>query len=149
MIRYTSTTLEVIIKSAPTLVGRVPRKSSLKLPPLDLGDESLGQRIARLRKQKGFTQVELAEKIGIIQSLVSDYERDRLRPHPDMIVRLALALDVSADEILGLSAPKIKNGAVKNRRLQRRLHDIDRLPKRDQDALIRTIDAFLGKDKAS
>jgi transcriptional regulator with XRE-family HTH domain len=123
----------------------MPRKSQLKLPPLKLGNESLGERLGRLRKQKGFTQVELAQKMGIIQSLVSDYERDKLRPHPEMIARFAVALDVSADEILGLARPAKTNGTTKNRRLLRRLQQIDKLPKRDQDALIRTIDAFLAK----
>ena len=124
----------------------MPRKSTLKLPPLRLGQESLGERLARLRKQKGFTQIELAQKMSIIQSLVSDYERDRIRPHPEMIVRFALALGVSADEILGLAKPpKSANGTTKNRRLLRRLQQIDKLPKRDQDALLRTIDAFLSK----
>lgn len=129
-----------------TIPREMPRKSTLKLPPLKLGQESLGERLARLRKQKGFTQVELAEKMGIIQSLVSDYERDRLRPHPEMIVRFAIALAVTSDEILGLAkAPSTSNGASKNRRLARRLHQIDKLPKRDQEALLRTIDAFLAK----
>jgi transcriptional regulator with XRE-family HTH domain len=124
----------------------MPRKSTLKLPPLRLGQESLGERLARLRKQKGFTQIELAQKMSIIQSLISDYERDRIRPHPEMIVRFALALGVSADEILGLARPpKAANGTTKNRRLLRRLQQIDKLPKRDQDALLRTIDAFLSK----
>jgi transcriptional regulator with XRE-family HTH domain len=73
----------------------MPRKSKLKLPPIDLGSESLGQRIARLRKEKGYTQVELAKKMGIVRVLVSDYERERIRPHYEMIIRLALALDVT------------------------------------------------------
>ena len=51
----------------------------MELPPLDYGNEPVGQRLARLRKERGFTQVDLAQKIGIIQSLVSDYETDRLR----------------------------------------------------------------------
>ncbi len=128
-----------------TIPAHMPRKSTLKLPPIKLGKDSLGQRIARLRKQKGFTQVELASKMGIIQSLVSDYERDRLRPHPEMIVRFALALGVSSDEILGLTKTKAPNGTTKNRRLLRRLQQIDKLPRRDQDALLRTIDAFLDR----
>jgi hypothetical protein len=41
--------------------------------------------------------------------------------------------------------PAKTNGTTKNRRLLRRLQQIDKLPKRDQDALIRTIDAFLAK----
>lgn len=122
----------------------MPRPSRLELPSLDLGKESMGQRIARLRKERGYTQVELAEKIGIIQALVSDYERDKLRPHAEMVARFARALDVSADELLGLKKTKA-NGAIQNRRLLRRLQKIELLPRRDQEALIRTIDAFLSK----
>jgi ribosome-binding protein aMBF1 (putative translation factor) len=44
----------------------MPKVSKLKLPPLDLGEETLGQRIARLRKGRGISQVELAGKIGIV-----------------------------------------------------------------------------------
>jgi transcriptional regulator with XRE-family HTH domain len=107
--------------------------------------ETLGQRIARIRKLRGFTQVELAARMEIIQSLVSDYERDRLRPHPEMLARFATVLDVSADELLGLERPKQRRaeGALPNRRLLRRLEQISKLPRRDQDALVRTIDAFL------
>jgi len=122
---------------------RMPRPSRLELPPLPVADElSLGQRLARLRKERGYTQVELARKVGIIQALVSDYERDKLRPHADMIVRFAVALEVTADELLGMQLPK-KKQATGNRRFLRRLQQVEKLPKRDQDALLRTIDAFL------
>lgn len=124
-------------------MGTMPRKSRLKLPPLDL-QESIGHRLARIRKEKGYTQVELAAKVGIIQSLVTDYELNKLRLHAEMVIRFANALGVSADELLGLEAVK-QNGALKNRRVLRRVNQIDQLPKRDQDALLRTIDAFLGK----
>jgi len=117
--------------------------------PLSPDGESFGHRLARLRKERGFTQVELAEKVGIIQVLVSDYERSRLRPHADIIVRFALALDVSADKLLGLRSPKTTKSPPKSRRSLRRLELVDSLPKRDQDALLRTIDAFLERAKAS
>jgi hypothetical protein len=42
----------------------MPRVSRLKLPPLDLGGESLGERVARLRNEREFTQMELAEEVG-------------------------------------------------------------------------------------
>lgn len=54
-------------------------------------------------------------------------------------------LGVSADEILGINPTKATKGAVKNRRLSHRLQAIDQLPKRDQDALFRTIDAFISR----
>lgn len=46
---------------------------------------------------------------------------------------------------LGLEKSAKRAEAVKYRRLQRRLQAIDKLPKRDQEALIRTIDAVLSK----
>ena len=60
----------------------------------------IGQRLARIRKDRGFTQVELAEEIGIIQSLVSSYESGALRLSANMAVRFAAALEVSVDELL-------------------------------------------------
>lgn len=85
----------------------------------------------------------------MIQALISDYERGKLRPYADVVVRFAQALEVSTDELLGLAAPPKERTELPNSRLRRRLQKIDALPKRDQDALIRTIDAFLGKSKAS
>jgi transcriptional regulator with XRE-family HTH domain len=82
--------------------------------------------------------------VGAIQVVVSNYELGKLRPHPDMIVRLAKALRVSTDELLGVQ-PARQNGAIVSRRVLRRLQAIDGLPKRDQEALFRTIDAFLAK----
>ena len=51
-----------------------------KQPPLMIGNETFGQRLARIRKEKGYTQVELAEKIGIIQVLISDYGNFSITP---------------------------------------------------------------------
>lgn len=107
--------------------------------------EAFGERLARIRKHRGFTQVELAERVGMIQVLISDYENGKLRPYADIAARFATALGVSTDELLGLESSKQTNGSVVSRRFLRRLQKIDSLPKRDQDALLRTIDAFLGK----
>ncbi|MBM4258227.1 MAG: helix-turn-helix transcriptional regulator [Deltaproteobacteria bacterium] len=40
-----------------------------------------GQRVAQLRKERGLTQQELAERLGISQPVVSDYECGALRLH--------------------------------------------------------------------
>ena len=66
-------------------MGTMPRKSRLTLPPIDLGKESMGERLTRLRKERGYTQIELAQRLGIIQALISDYERDQLRMHAEMV----------------------------------------------------------------
>src|SRR5215475_10357744 len=68
---------------------RMAKKSKLKLMPVDFDKETLGQRLARIRKERGLTQKDIAERTGLIQTLVSDYERGRLRLAADMIVRFA------------------------------------------------------------
>ncbi len=107
---------------------------------------TLGSRIARLRRDKGLTQVELAERLGVTQPAVSDYENDDIRVPADVVVEIATILGVSTDELLGLKeAPTKTASSPKNRRLFRRLQDIEKLPRRDQQALLRTIEAFLTK----
>ena len=107
-------------------------------------DETIGQRLARFRRDRGITQTELAEMLGIAQPMISGYERDTLRLHGELIVQLAKILNVTADELLGLDEMK-STMPVKNKRLLRKLQDLDRLPRRDQEAVLRTIDAFLQK----
>jgi len=108
------------------------------------GMETIAQRVARIRKERGITQKELARLLNVAQSNISDFERGALRLHGELIIQLAKILGVSADELLGLEETK-DAGTIKNRRLLRRVQQIDKLSKRDQEALLRTIDAFLGK----
>lgn len=106
---------------------------------------SLGARIAQFRKDRGLTQAELAERLAVSQPVVSDYEHDVIRIPADVVVQLAEILAVSTDELLGLKADTKKNGAIKNRRLLRQVQAMEKLSKRDQQALLRTIEAFLSK----
>lgn len=121
----------------------MPQVSKLNLSPLDFGGETLGERITRIRKDRGYTQIELAEKIGIIQSIVSAIERDERKLSAEMAVRFARALDVSLDEMLGSVEEKPKRGRKASRKVLRRLEQIEALPPTQQTALLRTIDTFL------
>ena len=109
---------------------------------------ALGKRIAALRKSKHITQVELSERIGVSQPLISRYEIGKLRAPHDFITKIAEVLEVSADEIFGLAHDDKSNEEDRvTRRFARRLKLVKRLPKRDQDALLRTMDAFLQRAK--
>ena len=119
----------------------MPRASRLQLAPLPPSDEIPGERLARIRKERGFTQKELAEKTGLIQTLISDYERGKLRLNADMILRFATALEVSTDELLQPAGPRPTRKP--SRKVLRRLELIESLPARQQTTLLRTIDTFL------
>ena len=118
------------------------RTNTHKSPQAE-GAETVGQRLARLRKERGWTQVELAERLGIIQSLISDYERDRLRMNPAMVVRFAAALEITTDELLRPNTAQTPLRRKPSLRVLRRLERIERLPAHQQSTLLKTIDGFL------
>ena len=117
------------------------RRSESKRP--ELAAETFGQRLARLRKERGFTQVEIAERVGIIQALVSDYERDKLRLNAEMVVRFAAALEITTDELLQPKGSRPPLRRKPSLRMLRRLEKIESLPAHQQATLLKTIDTFL------
>jgi len=121
----------------------MPRKPKVKLPPIHFcSDERIGQRIARLRKERGYTQQELAEKIGIIRNLVTDYEKGKIRLYDEMVTRFAIALEVSADAILGLKDIQ-HNNKKPSLKIMRRLKKIEELPPKDQKTALQNLDLVL------
>jgi transcriptional regulator with XRE-family HTH domain len=122
----------------------MPRKPTRQLPPLDYGNETVGQRLARLRKERGYTQVDLAGKIGIIQTLISDYELDKLRLSAEMAVRYAMALNITVDDLLApKTAAKQKNSKQPSLKLVRRMEEIEKLPPRQQTLVLSALDSIL------
>lgn len=57
-------------------------------------------RLARLRKDKGLTQKELAEMVGLNQAQIHRYEKGAAEPSMSALKRLALALGVTTDELV-------------------------------------------------
>lgn len=61
---------------------------------------SFGRRLRALRLAKGLRQAELARLVGRHQTAIGPYERDEYAPSPDIVERLARALDTSAEYLL-------------------------------------------------
>lgn len=62
--------------------------------------QTLGMMISSLRKAKGMTQLELAEKMGVTDKAVSKWERDLSYPDINIIPKLADLFDTSVDELM-------------------------------------------------
>jgi len=58
-------------------------------------------KLKELRLERGLSQGDLAERIGVQNYTIGNWERDRAEPSIDAIVKLADALGVTADELLG------------------------------------------------
>ena len=63
----------------------------------------LSQRIYELRISFGWTQVQLAQKLGITKQTVSNWENDNIQPSIDMLIKLSKIFNVSTDYLLGLT----------------------------------------------
>ena len=59
-----------------------------------------------LRKQKGFSQEELASRLHVVRQTISKWEKNLSVPDADTLIRLAEILEVSVSELLG---SKIEN----------------------------------------
>ena len=64
-------------------------------------NETLGQRFARLRKEKGLTQDDIAQKVNISAQAVSKWENDISMPDISVLPLLSDILDITLDELLG------------------------------------------------
>lgn len=60
----------------------------------------IGRNIARLRKEKGMTQMEMADRMGISYQAVSNWERGETMPDISKLPELADIFEVSIDQIL-------------------------------------------------
>lgn len=113
--------------------------------PVPTPDEkAFGRRLQEIRKRRGLSQVEVALRLGIHQSLVSQYERGYLRLHGALLVRLAQVLQTTPDQILAVKQFK-ENEHPLDRRFVRRLQKVHKLSAHEKKLLLGTIDAFLSK----
>lgn len=120
----------------------MPQPMRSKLPPLTTSTKTIGERLTSIRKRHGYTQEQVANKIGIKQALISKYEKDKLKLSADMLLRFAKVLGVSADEILGLKETKEKD-LQPTLKLIKRFNKINFLTPNEQKALLHILDGYL------
>ena len=70
----------------------------------------IANRLVELRKEKGFSQEALAEKLGISRQAVSKWERAESSPDTSNLITLAKLYGVSLDELLNTDQEKFESG---------------------------------------
>ncbi len=65
-----------------------------------MANKSMGELITFLRKEKGMTQNDLAQKMNVTDKAVSKWERDLSRPDINSIPKLAEILGISVEELV-------------------------------------------------
>jgi transcriptional regulator with XRE-family HTH domain len=116
------------------------------MPKTKQEDAGFGRRLAQLRKAAGYTQVELAEDIGVTQRVIAYYEGQTDHPPTTLLPRIAKALKITTDELLG-AAPVKKQTKPRNTRLHRRLEQIDQLGAKEKRQVMQFLDTILDREK--
>lgn len=106
-----------------------------------------GDRLAAARKQRGLSQRQLAQKSGVSNRMIAYYEAQGGEPPAHVVVQLAKALQVSADELLGLQT--WHKPSPKNVRLWRQLLRVQELDEQDRKVVTEMIDALVARRRTA
>lgn len=107
---------------------------------------SFGAKLKLLRKERGWSQDELAQHAEIDGRQISRYENDRVVPSVEVIIKVAQAFDVSIDFLLLEKASRRALNAPQSKLVQRIL-EIGPLSGDDEKSLLHMLEAIEAKNK--
>jgi transcriptional regulator with XRE-family HTH domain len=107
--------------------------------------ETLGERIARLRREHGITQVQLAEALGVSQQTMQSYEVGRRRIPVSALPTVALTLSVSLEELFGQGKQPARSKRGPASKLEQQIEAISKLPKARQRFVSEMLDTVLAQ----
>ena len=110
-------------------------------------EEAFAKRLARLRKNAGFTQEQLAAELHVSRRRIAYYEAESDHPPATLLPQLAHVLNTTVEELLCSETLKRKTRASLNPRLERRLKLIDALSPKPKQQLLSIIDTFIAAEQ--
>ena len=108
---------------------------------------TLGEKIKRVRKEKGLSQYTLEKKTGVNAKLLSKYETGRIIPTADTLKRIAEGLQISADYLIFDNAPKDGLSQLKDLELFEKFKELERMDPEIRIMVKNLIDAVIIKSK--
>ena len=94
--------------------------------------------ITQERKARGLTRDELAAQVGTSGAIIGRYERGEITPSVEVAAKIAKALDVSLDYLVGNTTV-----LVKDKKMLYRLELLDKISGEDRETILRVVDSFL------
>lgn len=107
---------------------------------------SFSEKIVSLRKERNWTQVQLAESLGMAVNQIKRYEKGKSAPSLEAIKKLAITFGISADELIfdngdTVAAQKLDSGLLK------RFEKITKLPQKEREAVETMLDGIIIKNQ--
>lgn len=117
----------------------MPGRPSTKPTPV------FGSRLAALRQERGWTQVELAERLGVTVKMVTYYEREATNPTAKTVAKLAEVFSVEPTTFLHSAPPRRAAKPGPPSEWDKRLAAIKQLPRGKQREIQNVVDALITK----
>ncbi len=103
--------------------------------------------LRKIRKEYGMTMKDLADKIGVSESAISQYENGKREPGYETLIKLACLFNVSADYLLGIEEKDDMSISEKDLELLKVYKAAKQSDKDHINALVKAIDKFLKVDE--
>lgn len=108
----------------------------------------LGKRIVELRKMKGLSQSDLAQRVSLSYAQIGRYETKGVQPPAEILKRMADALDTTVDFIVNGANDEKAKASLKDAELLRYFKDMEVLPDSEKSTLVKLIGAYIRDFKA-
>jgi transcriptional regulator with XRE-family HTH domain len=101
----------------------------------------LGSKIVELRKQKGYNRDTLGQIVGTSGAVIGRYERSEITPSVEIAKKIAEALEVSLDYLVGSTEQVLDKATLT------RIQEVNKLPSKEKELVYEFLDAFITKSK--
>ena len=105
--------------------------------------KNLGTRIMQLRKDKDWSQSQLADKVGVSYAQIGRYETKGAQPPAEVLKKIADALDSNVDFLVNGNTEDKANASLLDAEVIRYFKEVDQLPQDDKAALLRVIAGYI------
>jgi len=103
---------------------------------------TLGEHILILRKKHNLSQAALGKLVDTSGDIIGRYERDIMTPSIEVIMKIADALDVSIDFLVGKTTLELDTNVLK------RVEEVSKLSEEEREKIFMVIDALIRDFKA-
>jgi len=99
---------------------------------------NIGSKISTLRKEKNWSQGELAQQLGASREIIGKYERNENLPSIEMVARMAKAFGVTVDYLIGEG-----ENASYDKQTVERINDIQKMDADTKNIFFNVIDTYI------
>ena len=105
------------------------------------------QKLIKMRKEKGFTQQEMAKKAGIGIAQIRRYEKGKSSPTLEVIKNIAKTFEVSTDELIFDEGERTATAKIQDRQLLEQFELVSKLSPQDKEAIKIILESMIIKSR--